>query len=263
MRIEIKKKCKFKKRIFLILIVVLIGIIFLTNRTSVVEESFIEKNETILVEDKYFEMRKNMIERQLKGRDISDRKVLEVMNKIERHRFVPPSLVNDAYGDFPLPIGHGQTISQPYIVALMTQILELKEDDVVLELGTGSGYQAAVLSEIVKKVYTVEIIQSLADEASDRLKRLGYENVEVKHGDGYFGLEENAPFDAIIVTAAANHIPPPLIKQLKEGGRLVIPLGETFSFQTLTIVTKVEGELKTEFVTGVRFVPLTGEALKE
>lgn len=185
------------------------------------------------------------------------------MNKIERHRFVPPSLVNDAYGDFPLPIGHGQTISQPYIVALMTQILELKEDDVVLELGTGSGYQAAVLSEIVKKVYTVEIIQSLADEASDRLKRLGYENVEVKHGDGYFGLEENAPFDAIIVTAAANHIPPPLIKQLKEGGRLVIPLGETFSFQTLTIVTKVEGELKTEFVTGVRFVPLTGEALKE
>ena len=184
------------------------------------------------------------------------------MNRTERHRFVPLELQNRAYDDNPLPIGYGQTISQPYIVALMTQSLQVNEDDRVLEIGTGSGYQAAILADLVKQVYTIEIVGELADSAEDRLNKMSYKNVKVKNADGYFGWEENAPFDAIIVTAAANHVPPPLLQQLKYNGKLIIPLGSTLTFQTLMLITKTEDEPETEFITGVRFVPLTGEMQK-
>lgn len=172
------------------------------------------------------------------------------------------NLRSRAYGDYPLPIGEGQTISQPYVVALMTEALRLKPTDRVLEIGTGSGYQAAVLAETVKEVYSIEIRKSLAEMASKRLKDLGYRNVKVKYADGYFGWEEYAPFDAIIITTAANHIPPPLIKQLKEGGRLIIPLGSTVYYQMLTLVTKKKGELDVEQMGSVAFVPMIGEAEK-
>ncbi|MBI3814834.1 MAG: protein-L-isoaspartate(D-aspartate) O-methyltransferase [Nitrospinae bacterium] len=206
--------------------------------------------------------RKKMVERDLKGRDIIDPKVLEIMGKVERHRFVDKHFQSVAYADHPLPIDEGQTISQPYIVALMTQVLKLKSGDKILEIGTGSGYQAAVLSEITPNIYTIEIRKKLADKAESRLKELGYGNVKVKAADGYFGWEEHAPFDAIIVTCAANHIPPPLTKQLKEGGRLVIPLGSTTYYQTLTLITKIKGELDVQHISGVAFVPMVGEAEK-
>ena len=207
--------------------------------------------------------RQEMVERQLKGRDITDARVLATMGKIPRHRFVGPSWAGQAYNDQPLPIEEGQTISQPYIVALMTQLLELKGPEKVLEVGTGSGYQAAVLAELVKQVYTIEILPGLAKSAAARLKALGYANVEVRAGDGYQGWPERAPFDAIIVTAAAEHIPPPLIKQLKEGGRLVIPVGSTTYFQTLTLLTKKNGKTEIQHLLGVAFVPLIGEAQKK
>jgi protein-L-isoaspartate(D-aspartate) O-methyltransferase len=206
--------------------------------------------------------RKRMVERDLKGRDITDPKVLEVMGRVPRHLFVDKSLQSEAYADHPLPIGEGQTISQPYIVALMTQILQIKPGEKVLEIGTGSGYQAAVLAELTNEVYTIEIREGLSRMAAQRLKQLGYEKVHVKYGDGYFGWEEYAPFDAIIVTCAANHIPPPLIKQLKEGGRLIIPLGSTTYFQTLTLLEKKRGKTDIQNITGVAFVPMTGEAEK-
>lgn len=201
-----------------------------------------------------------MVENDIKGRGIKDKKVLEVMGKIPRHLFVDENLKDRAYADYPLPIGEGQTISQPYVVALMTESLLLKQTDKVLEIGAGSGYQAAVLAEIVKEVYTIEIRKSLADMAAKRLKDLGYKNVKVKHTDGYFGWEDYAPFDAIIITAAANHIPPPLIKQLKEGGRLIIPLGSTVYYQVLTLATKKKGELDVVQMGHVAFVPMVGEA---
>ena len=204
-----------------------------------------------------------MIERNLKGRDISDPRILEIMERVPRHLFVEKSLQSQAYADHPLPIGEGQTISQPYIVALMTQILKVKPGEKVLEIGTGSGYQAAVLAELTDRVYTVEIREGLTNLAAQRLKKLGYAKVKVKYGDGYFGWEEFAPFDAIIVTCAANHIPPPLIKQLREGGRLIIPLGSTTYFQTLTLLTKKKGELDVQHLLGVSFVPMTGEAQKK
>jgi protein-L-isoaspartate(D-aspartate) O-methyltransferase len=206
--------------------------------------------------------RQRMVEQDLKGRDISDPKVLEVMARVPRHLFVDKSLQSQAYADHPLPIGEGQTISQPYIVALMTQILKVKPGERVLEIGTGSGYQAAVLAELTDQVYTIEIRENLAKVAAQRLKQLGYEKVCVKYGDGYFGWEEYGPFDAIIVTCAANHIPPPLIKQLQEGGRLVIPLGSTTYFQTLTLLTKKQGKTDIQHLAGVAFVPMTGEAQK-
>ncbi|MCH8328964.1 MAG: protein-L-isoaspartate(D-aspartate) O-methyltransferase [Nanoarchaeota archaeon] len=252
-----KSKSIIHKKIILFLIIVLIIFILISNGNK------IEKKKEIIEEvDKYTKMRENMVEQQLKSRDINDEKVLDVMNKVERHKFVPPSLVSNAYNDNPLPIGYGQTISQPYIVALMTQTLAVNENARVLEIGTGSGYQAAVLSGLVKEVYTIEIINELAKNAETRLNALGYKNVKVKNADGYFGWEENAPYDAIIVTAAANHIPPPLLQQLKDNGKLIIPLGSTLTFQTLTLVTKKGNDLETEFITGVRFVPLTGEALE-
>jgi protein-L-isoaspartate(D-aspartate) O-methyltransferase len=204
-----------------------------------------------------------MVEHDLKGRGIKDKKVLDAMGKIPRHLFVDTSLRERAYGDHPLPIGEGQTISQPYVVALMTEALRLKPGDRVLEIGTGSGYQAAVLAELVKDVHTVEIRRGLAEKAEKRLKERGYSNVMVKYGDGYFGWEEHAPYDAIIITASANHIPPPLIKQLKENGRLIIPLGSTVYFQTLTLAVKKKGELELEQMTSVAFVPMTGEVQKK
>jgi protein-L-isoaspartate(D-aspartate) O-methyltransferase len=203
-----------------------------------------------------------MVEHDLKGRDITDAKVLEIMGRVPRHLFVDKSLQSKAYADHPLPIGEGQTISQPYIVALMTQILQVKPGEKVLEIGAGSGYQAAVLAELTDQVYTIEIRASLSQMAAQRLKQLGYEKVKVKYGDGYFGWEEYAPFDAIIVTCAANHIPPPLIKQLKENGRLIIPLGSTTYFQTLTLLTKKNGQTDVQHLLGVSFVPMTGEAQK-
>jgi protein-L-isoaspartate(D-aspartate) O-methyltransferase len=214
--------------------------------------------------DPYVQKRQDMVDKDIKDRGIKNKKVLEVMGKIPRHLFVNEDLKSRAYADYPLPIGEGQTISQPYVVALMTEALRLKLTDRVLEIGTGSGYQAAVLSEIVKEVYTIEIRKILADMASKRLKDLGYSNVKVKYADGYFGWEEYAPFDAIIITAAANHIPPPLLKQLKEGGRLIVPLGSTVYYQTLTLVTKKKKEeLDVEQLGSVAFVPLIGEAEKK
>jgi len=213
-------------------------------------------------DDPFKNARERMVTNDLKGRDISNEKVLSVMGKVKRHLLVDKSLWNVAYNDYPLSIGEGQTISQPYIVALMTQCLNLKPTDKVLEIGTGSGYQAAVLAELVDQVYSIEIREKLAKEASLKLKELGYQKVKVKQGDGYFGWSSYAPFDAIIITCAANHIPPPLTKQLKEGGRLIIPLGSTLFHQTLTLITKVKGELKVKHISGVRFVPMIGETEK-
>lgn len=213
--------------------------------------------------DRFQEQRQTMVSRDIKGRGIRDTQVLAAMAKIPRHLLVGERYRNDAYNDHPLPIGEGQTISQPYVVALMTEELKLGPGDRVLEIGTGSGYQAAVLAEIVKEVWSIEIRQGLARSAAASLKELGYANVTVKYADGYFGWEEYAPFDAIIITAAANHIPPPLIKQLKEGGRLILPLGSTVFYQTLTLVTKLKGgELDVRQLDPVAFVPMTGEARK-
>lgn len=218
---------------------------------------------TLAQDDPFKNAREKMVKHDLKGRDINDKKVLSVMGKVKRHLFVEKSLWNVAYNDYPLSIDEGQTISQPYIVALMTQCLNLKPTDKVLEIGTGSGYQAAVLAELVDQVYSIEIGEKLAKEASLRLKELGYQNVKVKQGDGYFGWPSYAPFDAIIITCAANQIPPPLTKQLKEGGRLIIPLGSTLFHQTLTLITKVKGELEVKHISGVRFVPMIGETEKK
>ena len=185
--------------------------------------------------------------------------VLGSLAAVERHRFVPRERIPSAYENRPLPIGYGQTISQPYIVALMTDLLDPQPDDVVLEIGTGSAYQAAVLSGLVARVYTIEIVEPLADQARARLEDLGYDNVVAKLGDGYFGWEEHAPFDSIIVTAAATHVPPPLIEQLKPGGRMVIPVGGRFTAQWLLLIEKGEdGDIVTRQIAAVRFVPLTG-----
>ncbi|NIM27599.1 MAG: protein-L-isoaspartate(D-aspartate) O-methyltransferase [Gammaproteobacteria bacterium] len=193
------------------------------------------------------------------GREALAPRVMEAMGKVPRHEFVPDELDAVAYANRPLPVGHGQTISQPYIVALMTDLLDIDEDAVVLEIGTGSGYQAAVLGALVNRVYTMEIIEPLADSAKERLARLGYGNVEVKFADGYYGWPEKGPFDAIIVTAAANHIPPPLVEQLKPGGRLVVPVGERFAVQHLLLVHKLdEQRVQIRQILPVRFVPLTG-----
>jgi protein-L-isoaspartate(D-aspartate) O-methyltransferase len=186
--------------------------------------------------------------------------VMKVMGTVPRHEFVPTWQKRFAYENRPLPIGHGQTISQPYIVALMTDMLKVTRDSKVLEVGTGSGYQAAILSGLVDSVYTIEIIEPLAEQARDRLQRLAYNNVHVRAGDGYYGWQEQAPFDVIIVTAAASHIPPPLIKQLKPGGRMVIPVGSRFMTQELLLINKQEDEkLITRQILPVVFVPLTGD----
>lgn len=206
-------------------------------------------------------MREKMVETQIKARGVKDPRVLSAMLKVERHLFVPKEYQTSAYADQPLPIGEGQTISQPYIVALMTELLELKGEERILEIGTGSGYQAAILAELVKEVYTIEIIEPLASTAKDLLFALGYKNIHVKAGDGYLGWPEVSPFDAIIVTAAPDHIPKPLIDQLKEGGRMVIPVG-AYS-QELKKIVKRSGKIETADIIPVIFVPMTGEGVKQ
>jgi len=193
------------------------------------------------------------------GRPAFDARVMAVIGSVPRHRFVPPGQLSSAYENRPLPIGHGQTISQPYIVALMTDLMNLKPDRAVLEIGTGSGYQAAILAELVHTVCTIEIVEPLALAAAERLKALGYGRVRTKIGDGYYGWEECGPFDAIIVTAAASHVPPPLVRQLKPGGRMVIPVGAPFLAQHLLLIEKRDdGTVQTRQLLPVAFVPLTG-----
>ncbi len=208
--------------------------------------------------DQYQTLRENMVIYHIEERGVLDVEVRRAMRTVPRHEFVLPEYLGQAYADHPLPIGYGQTISQPYIVAAMTELLRLKRQDRVLEVGTGSGYQAAVLAELVDQVYSVEIIEALYSRAGETLQRLGYNNVELKHADGYYGWEEHSPYDAIIVTAAPDHIPQPLIAQLKEGGRLVIPVGPPGSYQTLWLVEKQGGKTVSREVMGVVFVPLTG-----
>ena len=204
--------------------------------------------------DPYLLRRQEMIETQIVSRGVSDKRVLDAMFKVERHRFVPFIVRAMAYNDSPLPIGHGQTISQPYIVAYMTEAARLNPEDRVLEVGTGSGYQAAVLAEIAREVYTIEIVEPLADDARQRLKELGYQNIFVKHGDGYKGWPEKSPFDVIVVTAAPEEIPPELIHQLKAGGRMVVPIGSFF--QELYLVTRTESGFEKKNLLPVRFVPM-------
>jgi len=198
-----------------------------------------------------------MVRTQIQARGINDEATLEAMKKVERHRLVPDDMKSFAYMDRPLPIGYGQTISQPYIVAFMTEVIRPQKGHKVLEIGTGSGYQAAVLAEIVDEVYTIEIVEALGKRAQRDLNRLNYKNIHIKIGDGYYGWEEHAPFDAIVVTAAAEYIPPPLIAQLKEGGRMIIPVGSPFLTQQLVLVEKIDGKTLSRNLMPVRFVPFT------
>jgi len=206
-------------------------------------------------------LRDRMVTVQIQGRDVSDPRVLAAMRKVPRHRFVPERLRKEAYGDYPLPIGEGQTISQPYIVGIMSELMKLTGGERVLEVGTGSGYQAAVLAELAKEVYSIEILEPLARRATATLRELGYGGVYVRTGDGYLGWPEAAPFDAIIVTAAPDHIPQPLVDQLKVGGRLVIPVGEYY--QELLQCEKTPQGLLRKSIIPVRFVPLTGEEVEK
>ncbi|MDD2889098.1 MAG: protein-L-isoaspartate(D-aspartate) O-methyltransferase [bacterium] len=200
-------------------------------------------------------MRKRMVEEQIVARGVTDEKTLSAMNKVERHNFVPESLREDAYKDYPLPIGKEQTISQPYMVAIMTEELVLESADRVLEVGTGSGYQTAILAEIVKEVYSVERVESLANDSMAKLKEMGYNNILVKTGNGSKGWKEYSPFDKILVTAGTNHIPDSLFEQLKEGGKIVIPVGDKYT-QELTVVTKVNGKMQERKLFECVFVPL-------
>ncbi len=205
--------------------------------------------------DKFRKKRLQMVDSQIRDQGINDLETLRALSAVPRHLFVPEYLRRQAYTDGPLPIGHGQTISQPYIVAYMTEILHIKPQHRVLEIGTGSGYQAAVLAELTDRVYTMEIIPELADTAGKRLKETGYSSVKIRQGDGYHGWPAAAPFDAIMVTAAAEFIPPPLLKQLKEGGRIIIPVGSPFYVQHLMLVEKKQGKITTRSMMPVRFVP--------
>jgi len=220
-----------------------------------------ERSNGALDADPYLPLRIRMVAEQIAGRDVVDPRVLAAMRKVPRHEFVPEPYRAAAYEDHPLPIGHDQTISQPYIVAKMCELAAIKPDDRVLEIGTGSGYHAAVLSLLAKEVFTIEILKPLAEMGENNLKRLGYTNVTVKCGDGYQGWKEHAPFDAIIVTAAPDHIPQPLVEQLKVGGRLVIPVGDRW--QELMLITKTEQGVTKKTIFPVRFVPMTGEAQKK
>jgi protein-L-isoaspartate(D-aspartate) O-methyltransferase len=204
-----------------------------------------------------------MVATQIAAREVKDPNVLKAMRIVPRHAFVPRSGQRQAYYDYPLPIAKGQTISQPYIVAFMTEALRLDPNDRVLEIGTGSGYQAAVCAEIAREVYTIEIVPELAKSAKALLKKLGYPNVFVRAGDGFFGWKEKAPFDAIIGTAAAGKIPPPLLEQLKPGGRMILPVEGRFGFQHLVLITKDKhGTISSKNVMPVRFVPMTGQVQK-
>mgnify|MGYP003488274199 FL=1 len=212
---------------------------------------------SVLDESSFARQRKRMVEEQIAYRGVKDKRVLDAMESVPRHVFLPEDVRFSSYYDQPVPIGFGQTISQPYIVAFMTELLQAGSGDVVLEVGTGSGYQAAVLARLVKQVYTIEIVADLGKEAQKRLKTLGFDNVEVMIGDGYKGWPEHSPFDAIIVTAAAEHIPQPLIDQLKPGGRMVIPVGGVYAVQDLMLITKdASSKVIKESIIPVRFVPL-------
>ncbi|MCO5723516.1 protein-L-isoaspartate(D-aspartate) O-methyltransferase [Robiginitalea marina] len=203
----------------------------------------------------YDQLREKMVEEQLESRDIEQESLLEAMRKVPRHLFIPEEYLPWAYTDRALPIADGQTITQPYVVAYMTQVLQVGPEDKVLEIGTGSGYQAAILGELAREVYTIEIVESLGLEARKRLSNMGYENIEVIIGDGYNGLPAQAPFDAIMVTAGAEELPQPLIDQLADGGRMIIPVGPHGGVRQLTLVTRKNGELKSEKLMAVRFVP--------
>ncbi len=244
-----KKTGLFSKAFFLSLAAAASPFLLWTSSEAVTSENFTEQ-------------RKRMVEIDIRGRGITDPAVLDAMLSVPRHEFVESRHRHIAYADSALPIKEYQTISQPYIVALMTQSAHLKPGDRVLEVGTGSAYQAAVLAEIVAEVYTIEIVGSLAKEAEELLEDLGYENVSVRHGDGYQGWEESGPFDAILITAAAPEIPEPLVDQLKLGGRMVMPLGNNRLSQDLVVLTKKEDGLHKEFITGVVFVPMTGAIRK-
>jgi protein-L-isoaspartate(D-aspartate) O-methyltransferase len=218
----------------------------------------LQTTEVLQAQNRSFEMERNeMVSRQIEARGITHQPTLDAMRKVPRHLFIPDYLWGSAYKDGPLPIGYQQTISQPYIVAYMTALIEPEATDKILEIGTGSGYQAAVLGEIADSVFTVEIVDELAKSASDKLQSLGYENVYVKDGDGYFGWPEFAPYDKIIVTAAAEKIPPLLVEQLKEGGKMILPVGPEFSVQYLILVEKKNGKVKETNMLPVRFVPFT------
>ncbi len=216
---------------------------------------------SLLPADDFAKAREIMVREQITARGIRDARVLEALGSVPRHEFIPAELHDLAYADRPLPIGHGQTISQPYIVAFMTEALAPKPTDRVLEIGTGSGYQAAVLSRLVAEVFSIEIIEPLAAQARADLRRLGFENVNVKSGDGYRGWPDHAPFDAIIVTCAPDRIPEPLARQLKEGGRMIIPVDDS-GFQQLYLLEKRDGKIEHRAVLPVRFVPMTGEVEK-
>jgi protein-L-isoaspartate(D-aspartate) O-methyltransferase len=209
----------------------------------------------LLLQQDYTKEREAMVKTQIQARGIKDSATLAAMRKVQRHKFIAANQASSAYNDGPLAIGYGQTISQPYIVAYMTEVINPRPNYTVLEVGTGSGYQAAVLGEIVRKVYTIEIIDKLGNEASTRLKNLGYKNIEVKIADGYYGWKEHAPFDAIVVTAAAEYIPTPLKEQLKDGGRMIIPVGSPYMTQQLMLIEKTGNKYRTTSMMPVRFVP--------
>ena len=240
-------------------IIKIILLVMFVSACRAVEDGSRQQQNLIVDQDVFVQKRHKMVQEQIERRGIRDKLVLEAMRKVPRHLFVPDYLKDQAYIDSPLPIGNNQTISQPYIVAFMTEALKLKGDEKVLEIGTGSGYQAAVLAEIAKNVYSIEIIPSLGKRADEILKTLQYKNIHVEIGDGYRGLPDQAPFDAIMVTAAPEHIPQPLVDQLKIGGRMIVPVGDFY--QELILITKQpDGSIKKKSVLPVRFVPMTGEA---
>jgi protein-L-isoaspartate(D-aspartate) O-methyltransferase len=250
----VKEFIKKTPELLLISLSILLLIVFLSSHLAEQHALAAKFDDT-----EFLNERTSMVKNQIAERGITDRRVIETMMSVPRHKFVPDKYITRAYDDNPLPIGYGQTISQPYIVAYMTEVLNLNKNSTVLEVGTGSGYQAAILSPIIKQVYTIEIIPELANSAAVRLKDLGYHNVEAGIGDGYYGWNKYAPFDAIIVTAAAGHIPPPLLAQLKNNGRMIIPVGGGFMVQNLILISKdKDGTITTRNLIPVRFVPLTG-----
>ena len=253
-----------RRLLWLVIPSLLVGAILVYLAFLAIQRSNLIQGEPVSISgtpqfDPYMEMRLEMVAKTVASRGVQDPDVLRVMQTLPRHKFVPESYLDQAYDDHPLPIGYGQTISQPYIVAWMTELLALQPGERVLEIGTGSGYQAAVLAELgYVDVYTIEIVPELARSASERLETMGYVDVLARQGDGYYGWEEAAPFDAIIVTAAPDHLPSPLVAQLADGGRLVVPIGPPGGFQSLWKFVKVGDDLEAHNLGGVSFVPFTG-----
>lgn len=246
-----------------LLIATLLMLLFTSCESRTTPAALTSSTTSSVEEEAFSKARLDLVENYIKGAGISNEDVLQAMSTVPRHKFVLPDYLDQAYEDHPLPIGHGQTISQPYVVAWMTELLELQPDEKVLEIGTGSGYQAAILAELgYVEVYSIEIVPELAESAATRLQELGYTNVHVKQGDGYYGWPEYAPFDAIIVTAAPDHLPAPLVEQLAEGGRIVIPIGPPGSYQSLWKFVNENGELKAYNVGAVAFVPFTGSGVE-